>query len=312
MRPTRRSLLAIGTGTALTAALGPAQETFAADAPKTKNPSGSGISDRLQQLEAEHSARLGVPVRLGVFAFSTAGGDPVSHRATELFPMCSTFKTLAVGAVLQGLRKGDGFLHERVHYTERDTESSGYAPITGKAENLRRGMTGADLCGAAISYSDNCAANLLLRRLGGPGAVTRFCRSVGDGDTRLDRWEPELNSAEPGRGTDTTTPQAIARTYARLVLGDVLPSRHRERLTRWLLANTTSGKQFRAGLPGDWAIADKTGAGKYGTNNDVGIAWPPGRPPVVMSVLTTAGKRDMEKNDALIAEAAELLAGEFI
>lgn len=143
--------------------------------------------------------------------------------------------------------------------------------------------------------------------------MTRFCRSVGDEHTRLDRWEPELNSAEPGRVEDTTTPRAIALTYARLALGNALPARHRERLTGWLLANTTSGKQFRAGLPRDWAVADKTGAGKYGTNNDVGIAWPPGRPPVVMSVLTTTGGRDLEKTrtDALIAETAALLAGEF-
>lgn len=302
-------MLAFGTGTALAAAFGSAPEAFAAG--EAERDTGEGIAAGLQRLEAEHSARLDVPVRLGVFAYSPAGGDPVTYRDTELFPMCSTFKTLAVGAVLQGLRKGDGFLHERIRYTERDTKASGYAPITGKAENLRDGMTGAELCGAAISYSDNCAANLLLRRLGGPSAVTRFCRSVGDEHTRLDRWEPALNSAVPGDEKDTTTPRAIALTYARLALGNALPAQHRERLTGWLLANTTSRNQFRAGLPRDWAIADKTGAGKYGTNNDVGIAWPPGRPPVVMAVLTTTDDENLDKTktDVLIAETAALLAG---
>ncbi|WP_372405001.1 serine hydrolase [Streptomyces luteireticuli] len=140
-------MLAFGTGTAFAAALGSAPEAFAADRPERA--AGAGITAALERLEATYTSRLGVPVRLGVFAYSPAGGNPVCYRETELFPMCSTFKTLAVGAVLQGLRTGDGFLHERIRYTEQDTKSSGYAPITGLAENLRDGMTGADLCGNA-------------------------------------------------------------------------------------------------------------------------------------------------------------------
>lgn len=137
-------------------------------------------------------------------------------------------------------------------------------------------MTVAELCEVAITYSDNGAANLLLRELGGPTAVTRFARSLGDRVTRLDRWEPELNSAEPWRVTDTTSPRAIGRTYARLVLGDdALNRADRELLTHWLLSNTTSGKRFRAGLPPTWTIADKTGSGSYGTTNNVGLAWTP-------------------------------------
>ncbi|MBB5122967.1 hypothetical protein AF335_14350 [Streptomyces eurocidicus] len=77
-------------------------------------------------------------------------------------------------------------------------------------------MTVGELCDATIRFSDNLAGNLLLRELGGPTAITRFCRSIGDRTTRLDRWEPELNTAEPSRVTDTTSPRAIGRTYGRL------------------------------------------------------------------------------------------------
>lgn len=136
-------------------------------------------------------------------------------------------------------------------------------------------MTVEELCKVSITASDNCAANLTLRELGGPNAVTRFVRSLGDRVTRLDRFEPELNSAEPGRVTDTTSPRAITRTYGRLVLGDALNPRDRRLLTSWLLANTTSGDRFRAGVPEDWVLGDKTGAGHYGTNNDAGVTWPP-------------------------------------
>lgn len=61
----------------------------------------------------------------------------------------------------------------------------------------------------------------------------------------------------------------------------------RDRLTAWLLNNTTSAARFRAGLPATWTIADKTGSGDYGNANDVGIAWTEAGAPVVLAVLTT-------------------------
>ncbi|WP_331770121.1 class A beta-lactamase (plasmid) [Embleya sp. NBC_00888] len=260
------------------------------------------IVGRLCALEEAHSARL------GVFAWDTVTGRTVSHRARELFPMCSTFKTIAVAAVLRDLDRDGEFLARRIRYTQKDVTESGYAPITGLPENLANGMTVANLCAAAIDHSDNTAANLLLRELGGPSAVTRFCRSIGDEVTRLDRWEPALNSAEPDRATDTSSPRAIGRTYARLALGTALDARDRERLTGWLLANTTGGNRLRAGLPKDWIVGDKTGTGGYGTTNDVGVTWPPGRGPIVMAVLSTKHDSAAPADEPLIADTAALVA----
>ncbi|MCZ7460364.1 class A beta-lactamase [Streptomyces sp. WMMC940] len=308
---TRRTLLAAATGAALAAGLPssaaatPARhggEPPAGDGPRGGTPRPDGVSRSLSELERTHTARL------GVFARNMRTGRTVSHRAGELFPMCSVFKTLAVAAVLRDLDRKGEFLAERIRYTQKDTEESGYAVVTGREENLAHGMTVAELCDAAIRHSDNAAANLLLRELGGPTAVTRFCRSVGDGVTRLDRWEPHLNSAEPWRVEDTTDPRHIARTYTRLVLGDALSRPDRQRLTGWLLNNTTSTERFRAGLPHDWTLADKTGGGAYGTNNDVGVAWTPDGTPVVLAVLTTRQHPDDAVDNRLVARTAELLA----
>lgn len=292
----RRAILALGAGAALTAALPMGGTAYASD------PEGDLVARRFGELERRHSARV------GVFALDTATGRTVSHRADELFPMCSLFKTLAAGAVLRDLDRDGEFLAKRIHYTEKDVKDAGHTPITSKPENLANGMTVEELCSATICFSDNAAGNLLLRELGGPTAITRFSRSVGDRTTRLDRWEPELNSAEPDRITDTTTPRAIAHTYARLTLGGALTAPDRERLTGWMLANTTSSKRFRAGLPPEWTIADKTGGGRYATNNDAGIAWPPGRPPIVLAVLTTKHDPDAPADDPLVADSAALVA----
>ncbi|MEV5611538.1 serine hydrolase [Streptomyces sp. NPDC052225] len=283
------------------------------------------LTRRLAALERHHGARL------GVFAYDVRTGAVVRYRADERFPMCSTFKTLAVAAALRDLDRRGEFLARRVRYSQADIDRAGGAPVTGRPENLAHGMTVAELCAAAVSFSDNTAANLLLRALGGPTAVTRFARSAGDRVTRLDRWEPELNSAEPGRVTDTTTPRAIGTTYATIVLGGghgggygggggrgtgrLLAPDDRARLTGWLLGNTTSGERFRAGLPDGWVLGDKTGTGSYGTANDVGIAWKPAADtsrhadPVVLSVLTTKPDKNARPDSRLVARAAELITG---
>ncbi len=72
-------------------------------------------------------------------------------------------------------------------------------------------MTVRELCSAAITMSDNTAANLFLTTIGGPKELTAFAQH-GDRVTRLDRWEPELNEAIPNDERDTTMPAAMATT----------------------------------------------------------------------------------------------------
>lgn len=295
--PSRRNVLALGAGTALATLVAVPGGASAAT-------SGADITGRLRTLEEKYAARL------GVFAFDPATGATVSYRAEERFPICSVFKALAAAAVLRDLDRDGEFLAKRVHYTEEFVRTSGYAPVTGDPENIANGLTVEQLCAAAVSESDNAAANLLLRDLGGPTAVTRFCRSLGDVTTRLDRWEPELNSAEPWRDTDITSPAAIGKTFARLVLGRTLTSEDRKRLTGWLVANTTNTERFRKGLPADWILADKTGGGsQYGVANDVGVVWPPERTPLVLSVLSTKYDPQGPTDNPLVARAAALVAG---
>jgi beta-lactamase class A len=260
-------------------------------------PHGSAVA-RLRELEALHGTRV------GVYARNMATGTTVRHRADERFPMLSVFKTLAAAAVLRDRDTDGEFLDRRIRYTEAQlVENSDVCKA-----NLATGMTVRELCAAAIQWSDNTAGNLLLRHIGGPHGITRFARSLGDPVTRLDRWEPELNSGEPWRETDTTAPAAIAATYARLVLGGALERPDREQLTSWLLGNRTGDRRLRAGLPPEWTVADKTGAADtYGSLNDVGVVWTEDGTPLVMAVLTTKPDRAAPRQDVLLADVARIL-----
>ncbi|MFD3731820.1 class A beta-lactamase [Streptomyces sp. NPDC058632] len=268
-------------------------------APSSAPPSASATPldlPSLRSLERKHDARL------GVYALHTGTGTAIAHRADERFAFCSTFKTPAVAAVLD--RNPLSHLDERVTYGWDDINSA--SPVTRK--NVAEGMTIGELCDAAIRYSDGTAANLLLRRLGGPERVTAYLRGLGDTVSRLDHYEPELHRGRPGTPDDTTTPRAIATGYRTIVLGDALAADKRALLTDLLVRNTTGDNRIRAGLPKSWRVANKTGTGRYGRANDIALVWPPRSAPLVMAVMSERSGRDDRPSESLIAEATEHVA----
>lgn len=267
--------------------------TFASNA-KT-----SSVNSALAKLEASANGRLGVS------AINTGSGMRVQYRADERFPFCSTFKTIVAAAILKKSATDKGLLQKRVHYNKEDVAKSGYAPITQK--HLADGMTVAELCAATLQYSDNAAANFLMKELGGPSAVTAYARSIGDATFRLDRWEPELNSAIPDDERDTTTPAAMEKSLQKLVLGDALALPQREQLVAWLKGNTTGGKRMLAGVPKGWIVGDKTGTGSYGSTNDAGVLWPLNGAPIVAVVYFTQKTENAPPRDDVIASATRIL-----
>ncbi|GAA5047809.1 class A beta-lactamase [Nocardia callitridis] len=268
--------------------------TPAASVSEKNTAESSGFADLEQKYDAQ----------LGLFAIDTANGKTVGNRADERFPILSTFKTLAAGALLKAHPLDTGYFDKVIHYTEQDVVAN--SPVT--SVNVAQGVTVAQLAEAAITQSDNTAGNLMLRELGGPQALTDFLRSIGDQVSHLDRWETELNTAIPGDERDTSTPTALASDYRALVLGDVLAAPEREQLITWLKANTTGDARIRAGLPTDWVTGDKTGTGDYGTANAVAVTWPEGgRAPIVIAIQTRKSTEDAEANNALLADATKIV-----
>lgn len=219
--------------------------------------------------------------RLGVYALATDSGVTMSYRENELFALCSTFKWALVAHVLQKVDKNQLTLEQEIGYGTGDLLE--YAPVT--RMNVGRGrMTIRELAEAAVAISDNTAANLLLRCVDGPVALTRFFRSHGDSVTRLDRNEPMLNANTRGDTHDTTSPKAMVALMRAVLTTTVLSPGSRELLLGWMTASQTGVQRVRAGLPSTWRAGDKTGTGNHGAVNDVIIAWPPNRAPVLAAV----------------------------
>lgn len=306
--PTRRDTLAGALALSACAAAPPVDDTLQND-------------PRFAAIEA----RIGG--RVGVAALNTATGAWLAHRPHERFALCSTFKWLLAAQMLQLAERQPDFLQERVLYREQDLLS--YAPVTRErfgAGPMGMGeMTVEELCEAAVVTSDNTAANLLLEGAAmGPEGFTRFLRMNGDGITRLDRYEIELNDVQPGDERDTTTPDAMARTMRRFLLGHVelgeapLNEASRETLIGWLVGVTTGRDRLRAGLPGNWRVGDKTGTWTAEPNaaNDVAIAWPPGqngtwRAPIIIACYLSASTAEMSARNAAHAEIARIIAEDW-
>ncbi|RPK67026.1 MULTISPECIES: class A beta-lactamase [unclassified Streptomyces] len=252
---------------------------------------------QFEDLERKYDARL------GVYAIDTGTGREVTHNDAEHFAHASTFKALAAGAVLHKYSLGG--MDEVIKYSKKDLVSD--SPVSER--HVGTGMSLSALCDAAVRFSDNTAANLLLDRLGGPRGLDAVLADIGDDVTRMEHREPELNRWSPGATSDTSTPRALAGDLRAFVLGDLLGNGERAQLTKWLRTNTTGAELIRAGMPRGWVVGDKTGSGgTYGTRNDIAVVWRPDGAPVVVAILSNRFQEDAEYDNALIAEAASVVA----
>ena len=254
---------------------------------------------QLKALERAHGGRLGVAI------LDAASGRRINHRGEERFAMCSTFKFLAAGLVLARVDRGEEQLDRRIVFSKRNLVH--YSPIT-ETHVGAPGMTMAELCHASVTLSDNTAGNLLLSSFGGPAGLTAFARTLGDGITRLDRIEPDLNSAIPGDPRDTTAPASMLSDMRALLLGDALSPASRMQLGDWLVATSTGDKRLRAGMPAGWRVGDKTGTSGNGMSNDIAIAWPPGRKPLLVTAYYDAPQATDDVRNAVLGEVGRIVA----
>lgn len=252
--------------------------------------------------------------RLGVAMLHTGTGAIAGYRLNERFGMCSTFKMPLAGVVLRKVDEGRLRLDQWVPYAQADMVS--HAPVTG--QHLKDGgMTVGALARATQTTSDNPAANLLLRLLGGPAEMTAALRALGDAETRLDRLEPQMNLVPQGELRDTTTPLAMAQTMAKMITKGWLSPSSTQLLIEWMVATETGNKRLRAGFPAGWRSGDKTGTamadGMVDKYNDTAVAWAPGQTaPLIVTAYYDAAKAYgngiRDEDQAVLAEVGRIAA----
>ncbi|KAB2339685.1 class A beta-lactamase [Actinomadura rudentiformis] len=259
------------------------------------------VTKELRKLETDYKGRI------GAFAIDTGTGKTVSYRANERFPADSTFKAPLCGAILQKARTSDpGLLNRILKWTKEDVVPN--SPITTWGRSPVGGLTVSQLCQATVTTSDNTAANLLLKQIGGPAGMTRYYRSLGDKVGRMDRYEPEHSYWKVGDVQGTITPATMASNLQKMTLGSALAPQDRQQLLAWMRGNYTGNMHIRAGLPNNWLIGDKTGHGSYyGTGGDIAVVQPPSGAPLILAIYSHRNAEDGVSDPKIFGATASVL-----
>ena len=294
MRADRRTLL-LGAGALALAACSREVKSAESDLDADVEGTTGTLDLDLTNLEARHGGRLGLAV--------ASAGVNAAWRGDERFVYCSTFKMYLAAATLLRLQAGQERLNRAIPITVADMIS--HAPTTEPA--VGSSLTVEQLMKATVELSDNPAANIMIREMGGLEALRAFYRGIGDDSTCVDRLEPEMNRADGDK--DTITPIQSVQNISRLLVSPETPLNPASKalLMRWMTDTPTGQGRIKAGAPAGWAVAHKTGTGGYGPTNDIGLIQPPSGAPVVIAVYfhaTLASTPD--QRDAVIADATRL------
>lgn len=284
-------------------------------------------------------ARPGV---LGVGLMNLESGEVWVFNGDRRFPMQSVFKAMLGAVVLGEVDAGRLSLADTVTITENDV-SVPLSPIA-DAWPGRTDYTVRELLVAAVGVSDNTAADVLMKKIGGPGVLTSWIADHHIEDVRIDRYERELQPeiaglesfriAWKGRDAfsreiaavpvthraavlsaymkdprDTATPRGMLAFLRQLQAGELLSPASTKLLLQIMTETKTGPNRIKAGLPEGATLAHKTGTARtdLGLNpavNDVGIITLADGRHYALAVFLSGAKLDDAGREAIIADVA--------
>jgi beta-lactamase class A len=263
---------------------------------------------RLDSEVAALAARA-APGVLGVGLMNLESGEFWVRLGERRFPMQSVFKLPLGAAVLNEVDNGRLKLAETLTLTDQELSPS-WSPIA-DAWPSRTTYTALELLTEAVGDSDNTAADLLMKRIGGPGAVTAWLQAKKVEEVRVDRYERELQPDVYGMASfraawkgdaafgaamatvppekrragmaaymadprDTATPRGMLGFLRKFDEGELLSPTSTRRLLTIMLGSPRGADRIKAGLPKGASFAHKIGTsgtdqGLNAAYNDVGI-----------------------------------------
>jgi beta-lactamase class A len=313
------------------------------EAPPPAAAAADSITPALEQL-----AERAKPGTLGVLMLDLATNQGRGVNIDKPLPMQSVFK-LPLGIFVFALAdQGKLSLDEKMTLT-KDQLSVSHSPIAEKFDE-KQDYTIEELVRAAVAQSDNTAADVLLKRVGGPQALTRFFQERGVTDFRVDRYEHELQPQSVGLPKftgqwtgakawtearkqvplesqkaamtlyladprDRMSARSGVQILALLDRGKLLSPGSTEKMMEILLSTTTGTDRLKAGVP-KGEVYHKTGTGadvenRNSATNDIGIIGLPDGRRIAVAALLTGSELPAEERAKIIAEVGRIAATQF-
>lgn len=242
----------------------------------------------LEQAAQAVAARLdqAAPGRYGVYFHNLIGNESWGHQEKEPFVAASSIKLGITSYLYEQIASGQVSPDEILKYDNRPYPTGDYEAGTGTIQGLPNGssFTVSETAGLAIRISDNCATNMIIRRLGGIDQINPWLRNI-SGIVDYREKVSYLNyGGQAQSGRHRTCAQDLGLHAVHLYeLAQKQPAVYDELLE--YLTSTEFDFGIHKGIPSEIKVAHKIGTnGAYSTENDVGIIF--SNEPFVLCVTT--------------------------
>ena len=226
------------------------------------------------------------------------------------FPLAMTVLHLAeTGKLLPAQRPDESIsitLDRTVRFLPEDRIPQAYSPLQDRYPEANVDVPLRELIQLAAGASDNAAADVLLRIVGGPSVVQDYIRSLGIKEFQLQDGEHGLHRDPTAQYRNWISPTAAVQLLERLISDPLLSSEANNLLLQTLTDSVTGSNRLRAGLPVGTILAHKTGTsgehgGKAAATNDIGLITLPDGRRLAVAVFITDARADEATRDRVIA-----------
>jgi beta-lactamase class A len=252
---------------------------FAQPATAASSPSLSGLEQQLQSLVANKSADVGIA------ALDLDTGETLSLKGNTPFPMASTVKVAIAALYLSQVDHGMRSLDDKV-----------------SGQPVRQVMA------KMLIHSDNRAADIMFKAVGGPNAVHNWLRDNGVEGVRVDRTIAQLLAAHRDLWDrrDSSTPVAMVDLLKRIYKAEVITPESRNYLLGLMAQCATGRNRMKWLLPAGTPVQHKTGT-LDGLSDDVGFITLPNGHHVAVAIFARGGS----DRPRTIAQAARTIYDGF-
>jgi len=265
------------------------------------------LKEKMQRIIASKNVEVGVAI------IGNNGKDTLSINGNQHFPLQSVFKFHIALAVLSQIDKGKFNLNQKIKIEKKDLLPDLYSPIRDKYPNGAT-LTLSKILEYTVSQSDNVGCEVLLRLIGGPEIVEKYCKDNGIKDISIKINEEEQQANWDLQFQNWTTPKGANEILEKFYSNksNLLSKKSHHFIWKVMKETETGQNRLKGQLPKRTIVAHKTGssgANKEGLTaaaNDIGIVFLPGGQHYYISVFVTNSTENAETNEKIIADISKV------
>jgi beta-lactamase class A len=226
-------------------------------------------------------------------------------------PMQSVFKFPLAVTALHLVEQGKLSLDQSIRFLPSDRIlPHTHSPLQDKYPEANVNVLLRELLGLAVSQSDNVAADIVLRTIGGPAIVNDYMDSIGVSGFHLEDGEDGLARDVAAQYRDWFEPAGAVQLLRRISDHSPVTPEHTQTLLQWMQETPNGALRIKGMLPPGTIVMHKTGSsgtreGVTFATNDIGLITLPDGRRLAIAIFVTDSRAGEDARDAVIARIAK-------